>query len=138
MRFPVLTVPPQLWSTSYILSVQVHSFSTHIKNHRIFEIGRYLWTASPTLCSKQSQLQLTTQACVQSGFKCLQGWGIHSPSRPSVVVGNLRHKDTLLLNLLSTRILRPTLQSCFPDGLRRLFALQGQEVFFLCQTSCVS
>lgn len=131
VRFPVLTVPLQLWSTLRILSAHLDSFSSHIKNHRILEIGRHLWTSvSPTLCSKQSRLELTAQGCVQSGFKYFQGWRIHNLSRPPMAVGNFRHKDALLLNFLSTRILRPTLQSCFPAGLRGLFSLQEQDLAF--------
>lgn len=73
-----------------ILSVQLHSFSSHINNHRIFETGRHLWTStSPTLCSKQSQVELTTQGCIQSGFKYFQWWGIHRPSRPPMAVATL-------------------------------------------------
>lgn len=139
VRFPVLTVPPQLWSTLCILSVQLHSFSSHFKNHRIFEIGRHLWTStSPTLCSKHSQLELTTQGCVQSGFNYLQGREIHSPTRPPVVVGSLRHKDTLLLNLLYTEILRPTLKGAFQWSEEAFSSPGTRHVFFLCQTSCVS
>lgn len=63
MRFPVLTVlTPQLWSILCILSVQLHSLSSHIKIYRIFEIGRHLWTSnSPFLCSKQSAKAVSPQ-----------------------------------------------------------------------------
>lgn len=50
-----------------------------------------LWRpSSPTLFSEHGQLEQVVQGCVRSGFECLQGQRLYSPSRQPVPVFNQR------------------------------------------------